>query len=96
MTTKASTTRKSGKKNASAKKEVKEKLRQQAIELKIQNLPIGKIIPDSMQPRKTFDDSHLKQLSESIEKYGVLHANNCMQIWKRVHHRNARMSLSSK
>jgi ParB family chromosome partitioning protein len=69
MTTKASTTRKSGRKNVSVKKEVKEKLTQKAIELKIQNLPIGMIIPDPMQPRKTFDDSHLKQLSESIEEH---------------------------
>lgn len=72
MTTKASTTRKSGKKITTAKKEVKEKLTQKAIGLQIQNLSIVKIIPDPMQPRKTFNDAHLQQLSESVKKHGVL------------------------
>ncbi len=56
MTTKASTTRKSGKTNASAKRKVKEKLTQKAIGLQIQNLSIERIIPDPMQPRKTFNE----------------------------------------
>src|SRR3546814_13973039 len=51
---------------------VKAKLTQKAIELKIQNLDIGKIIPDPMQPRKTFNETSLKELSESIKKHGVL------------------------
>lgn len=72
MTTKASTTKKNGRATATIKKEVKEKLTQKAIGLQIQNLNIEKVIPDPMQPRKTFNDSHLQQLSESIEKHGVL------------------------
>ena len=72
MTTKASTTRKSGKKITTAKKEVKEKLTQKAIGLQIENLSIAKVIPDLMQPRKTFNEAHLQQLSESIKKHGVL------------------------
>ncbi len=72
MTTKASTTRKSGKKNMTAKKEVKEKLTQKAIGLQIENLSIAKVIPDPMQPRKTFNEAHLQQLSESVKKHGVL------------------------
>ena len=72
MTTKVSTTRKSGKKITAAKKEVKEKLTQKAIGLQIENLSIAKVIPDPMQPRKTFNEDALKQLSESIKKHGVL------------------------
>ena len=72
MTTKASTTRKSGKKITTAKKEVKEKLTQKAIGLQIENLSIAKVIPDPMQPRKTFNEAHLQQLSESVKKHGVL------------------------
>lgn len=72
MTTKASATRKNGKANATVRKEVKEKLTHKAIELKVQNLDIGKIIPDPMQPRKTFIETSLKELSESIKKHGVL------------------------
>ncbi|WP_223270734.1 hypothetical protein [Subsaximicrobium wynnwilliamsii] len=53
MTTEASTTRRSGRKNVPVKKEVKEKLTQKAIELKIQNLPIGMIIPDPMNRERT-------------------------------------------
>ncbi|MFK5982699.1 MAG: hypothetical protein QM499_07285 [Flavobacteriaceae bacterium] len=48
MTTRVSKTKKSGKTNAISKKEVKEKLTQKAIELKIQNLNIEKVIPDPM------------------------------------------------
>ena len=72
MTTKAVKTRKNGKANATVRKEVKEKLTQKAIELKVQNLGIGKIIPDPMQPRRTFIETSLKELSESIKKHGVL------------------------
>tara|TARA_R110002074_G_scaffold121331_2_gene255700 strand:- start:106 stop:1902 length:1797 start_codon:yes stop_codon:yes gene_type:complete len=72
MTTKASTTRKSGKKITTAKKEVKEKLTQKAIGLQIENLSTAKVIPDPMQPRKTFNEAHLQQLSESVKKHGVL------------------------
>jgi len=72
MTTKVSTSRKNGKTKASAKKEVKEKLTQKTDGLRIQNLSIGKITPDLMQPRKTFNENCLKELAESIEEHGVL------------------------
>jgi len=72
MTTKASTTRRNGKSNVAVKEEVKKKLTQKAIGLQIQNLSINKVIPDPMQPRKTFNESLLNGLSESIKKHGVL------------------------
>ena len=72
MTTKAVKNRKNGKSIVTVKKEVKEKLTQKAIELKVQSLHIGKVIPDPMQPRKTFNETSLKELSESIKKHGVL------------------------
>ncbi len=72
MTTKASTESKNGKASATVKNEVKKKLTQSVIGLQVQELPIGRIIPDPMQPRKTFNEEALKQLSESIEEHGVL------------------------
>ncbi|SFN40853.1 chromosome partitioning protein, ParB family [Bizionia echini] len=69
MTTKASTTKKRIRTKVAAKKEVNGKKVQA---LKIENLPIAKVNPDPMQPRKTFDEKLLEQLSESIEKHGVL------------------------
>ncbi|MDR5591687.1 ParB/RepB/Spo0J family partition protein [Christiangramia sp. SM2212] len=72
MTTIAVKTRRNGKANATVKKQVKEKLTQSAIVLRIQNLNIEKVIPDPMQPRKTFNELLLMELSESIKKHGVL------------------------
>tara|TARA_R110002049_G_scaffold242357_1_gene416157 strand:- start:1377 stop:3173 length:1797 start_codon:yes stop_codon:yes gene_type:complete len=72
MTTKASTTRKNGKATATVKNEVKKKLIQKAIGLQVQELSIERIIPDAMQPRKSFNEDALKRLSESIEEHGVL------------------------
>lgn len=69
MTTKASTTKKRSRAKSTAKKEVNGK---KSSLLQIQNLPLGKIKPDLEQPRKTFNEDALKQLSESIEKHGVL------------------------
>ena len=69
MTTKASTTKKRSRTKVAAKKEVNGK---KSKALQIQNLPLGKIKPDPEQPRKTFNEDALKQLSESIEKHGVL------------------------
>ena len=57
---------------ASVKNEVKKKLTQHAIGLQVQDLSIEKIVPDPMQPRKTFNEESLKQLSESIQEHGVL------------------------
>ena len=72
MTTKASTTCRNGKARTAVKKEVKERLTQKAIGLQVQNLSIDKVIPDLKQPRKTFNEASLQQLSESIKKHGVL------------------------
>ena len=72
MTTTASTTSKNGKAKTTVKNEVKKKLTQSAIGLQVQELSIGRIIPDPMQPRKSFNEEALKQLSESIEEHGVL------------------------
>lgn len=69
MTTKASTTRKRRTTNVTAKKEVNGK---KVATLQIENLPIGKIKPDPEQPRKTFDEKQLQQLSDSIKEFGVL------------------------
>lgn len=69
MTTKASTTKKRSRAKSTAKKEVNGK---KSSALQIQNLQLGKIKPDLEQPRKTFNEDALKQLSESIEKHGVL------------------------
>jgi ParB family chromosome partitioning protein len=69
MTTKASTTRKRRSTTATAKKEVN---RKKVPLLQIENIPIGKIKPDPKQPRKTFDEKQLQQLSDSIKIFGVL------------------------
>ena len=72
MTTKVSTASKNGKASAIVKNEVKKKMNQGVIGLQVQELPIGRIIPDPMQPRKTFNEEAMKQLAESIEEHGVL------------------------
>ncbi len=69
MTTKVSTEKKRSRTKVAAKEEVNGK---KTVALQIQNLSIGKIKPDPNQPRKTFDEKQLVQLSESIKKYGVL------------------------
>ncbi|MCB4799363.1 MULTISPECIES: ParB/RepB/Spo0J family partition protein [Flavobacteriaceae] len=72
MTTTASITSKNGKAKTIVKNEVKKKLTQSAIGLQVQELSIGRIIPDPMQPRKSFNEEALRQLSESIQEHGVL------------------------
>lgn len=42
------------------------------VSLSVEELQISQIFPDLNQPRKTFDDNSLKELSCSIKKYGVL------------------------
>ena len=69
MTTKASTTKKRSRTKSTAKKEVNGK---KSSVLQIQNLPLGNIKPDPKQPRKTFDEKQLQQLSDSIKEFGVL------------------------
>ncbi|WP_338359886.1 ParB/RepB/Spo0J family partition protein [Yeosuana marina] len=69
MTTKASTTKKRSRAKATARKEVNGK---KSSVLQIQNLQLGNIKADPEQPRKTFNEDALQQLSESIEEHGVL------------------------
>lgn len=69
MTTKASTTKKRGRTRVAARTEVNGKKNNA---LQIENLPIAKVIPDPIQPRKTFNEMLLQQLSESIKEHGVL------------------------
>lgn len=35
-------------------------------------LPIGEVFPNPNQPRKTIDEEHLKELSESIMRHGII------------------------
>ncbi|MAD98269.1 MAG: partitioning protein [Flavobacteriaceae bacterium] len=69
MTTKASITKKRSRIRVAAKTEGNGKKNEA---LQIENLPIAKVIPDPMQPRKTFNEMLLQQLSESIKEHGVL------------------------
>ena len=39
---------------------------------KIVYLPVGELMPNPMQPRKTFEEGALQSLAESIRTYGVL------------------------
>lgn len=36
------------------------------------NLPVGDLEPSAIQPRQTFDEEALKQLTESVKQYGLL------------------------
>jgi len=38
----------------------------------MQMVPVGQIIPDPAQPRKEFDESSLKELTQSVLSYGVI------------------------
>ena len=42
------------------------------IESKIDKLPLGEIVPNKYQPRKSFDENTLKDLSNSIKERGVI------------------------
>ena len=42
-------------------------------EVKVVKVPIDTIFPNPYQPRKSFDDAALEDLSASIAQYGVLH-----------------------
>ena len=39
---------------------------------KIENIDIEKIIPNIYQPRIKFEESKIKELSKSIEKFGII------------------------
>lgn len=39
---------------------------------KLLNVPIDSVIPNPFQPRKTFSDESLQELSDSVKTYGVL------------------------
>lgn len=73
MTTTASTTSKNGKAKTTVKNEVKKKLTQSAIGLQVQELSIGRIIPDPMQPRKSFNEDGLATKSRTLFLRPMLH-----------------------
>lgn len=61
------------------KKEVKERLTQKIVgeanelgRIEIQFLNMNKVIPDQLQPRKTYNEAKLKGLADSISQHGVL------------------------
>lgn len=72
MTTRAVNAGTKGKANAASKKEIKSKPNGKGAGLKVWEIPIEKIAPDPNQPRKTFDESSLELLSNSIKEHGVL------------------------
>lgn len=39
---------------------------------KVQDIPIGKLKPNTYQPRQTFDSEALQELSDSIKQHGIL------------------------
>ncbi len=39
---------------------------------KLRHIPVDKLLPNRMQPRKFFDKEGLKSLADSIEKFGVI------------------------
>ena len=41
-------------------------------EFKVENLDLGLIIPDPMQPRKSYNELKLQGLADSIKEFGVL------------------------
>ena len=46
-------------------------------EVKVVKVPIGQIFPNPYQPRKSFDEAALEELSASIAQYGVLQPLLC-------------------
>lgn len=69
MTTRARTTKKRSRSKVAAKTEGNGK---KALTLLIENLPISRVIPDTIKPRKTFNEADLQLLSKSIKEHGVL------------------------
>ncbi len=49
---------------------------------KIYLLPVGNILPNPSQPRRTFDEDAMRELSMSIEQYGVLQPISVRRIAK--------------
>lgn len=93
MTTKAVKTRKNGKANATVRKEVKEKLTQRAVELKIQNLNIeGHSRPDATQ--KDFQPDFIKRAFRKYQETRNATADYGTRVRKRFYNRYGRTSLS--
>lgn len=51
----------------------------------IVNIDINKIIPNKNQPRKTFDDKALEELSQSIKNYGIIQPITVRKIYDDVY-----------
>jgi len=58
--------------NGTAKKKVQKEPTGNPVDLKVEHLDMDKMVPDPLQPRKTFKKEALKGLSESIAEHGVL------------------------
>jgi len=49
------------------------------------NLDVNKIIPNKNQPRKTFDDKALEELSQSIKSYGIIQPITVRKIYDDIY-----------
>ena len=47
-------------------------LAKKATPVEVVHVPVGKIVPNPYQPRKTFEEESLLDLASSIRQYGVL------------------------
>jgi hypothetical protein len=47
-------------------------LAKKAAPVEVVHVPVGKIVPNPYQPRKTFEEESLLDLASSIRQYGVL------------------------
>lgn len=51
----------------------------------IVNIDVNKIIPNKNQPRKTFDDKALEELSQSIKNYGIIQPITVRKIYDDIY-----------
>lgn len=51
----------------------------------IVHIDVNKIIPNKHQPRKTFDDKSLEELSESIKSYGIIQPITVRKIYDDIY-----------
>jgi ParB family chromosome partitioning protein len=51
----------------------------------IVNLDVNKIIPNKNQPRKSFDDKALEELSQSIKSYGIIQPITVRKIYDDIY-----------
>ena len=51
----------------------------------IVHIDVNKIIPNKNQPRKTFDEKALKELSQSIDNYGIIQPITVRKIYDDIY-----------